>query len=130
MKRLLIALGIIFLALIVIAAGFIGYGAFTGRTLDKESKAYVDAAIPAIVSSWNEQELLSRASPEFQKAASPADVERLFRWLRTLGRLQKYEGAQGEAITSVTPQTGKVIYGRYVAKAAFDAGEANIEIGF
>jgi hypothetical protein len=85
--------------------------------------------VPAIVSSWNEQELLKRASPEFQKAATLADVERLFRWLRTLGPLRKYESAQGESITSVTPRTGRVIYGRYVAKAVFDAGEANIEVG-
>jgi|SRR5262245_12727048 len=129
MKKLLIVLGIVFIVLLVGIAGLIGYAAFTGSRLDKESKAYVDAAVPAIVSSWNEQELLRRASPEFQKAASSSDVERLFRWLRTLGRLQKYEGAQGESITSVTQQTGKVIYARYSAKAFFDAGEANIEVG-
>lgn len=128
MKKLFIALGMIFLVLVVVIAAFIGYAAFTGATLDKESKAYADAAVPAITSSWNEQELLSRASPEFQKAAGPADVDRLFGWFRTLGRLQKYEGAHGQAVTSITPQTGKVISGHYVAKAVFDAGEAKIEI--
>src|SRR5947207_7916162 len=129
MKKLLIALGIVFIVLLVGIVALIGYAAFTGSKLDKESKVYVDAAVPAIVSSWNERELLSRASPEFQKAASPADVERLFRWFRTLGRLQKYEGAQGQSITSVTPQTGEVISGSYTAKATFDVGEANIEVG-
>ncbi|SRR5712691_6533078 len=128
MKKLLIVLGVIFLALVVVVAAFIAYAAFTGSALDKESKAYVDAAVPAIVSSWSEQQLLTRASPEFQKAASPPDVDRLFRWFRTLGRLQKYEGAHGQAVTSVTPQSGKVVSGRYVAKAVFDAGEASIQI--
>ena len=129
MKKLFIGLGVIFLLFVFVGAAFVVYGAFTGSKLDKESKAYVDAAVPAIVSSWNEQELLIRASPEFRNASRPADVERLFRWLRTLGRLQKYEGAQGESITSVTPQTGKVIYARYAAKATFGAGDANIEVG-
>jgi hypothetical protein len=128
MKRLLIALGLIFILLVVAIAALVGYAAFTGGKLDKESRAYVDAAVPAIVSSWNEQELLSRASPEFQRAASPADVDRLFRWFRTLGRLQKYEGTQGQTVTSVTPQTGKVVTGRYIAKAVFDAGGASIQI--
>jgi hypothetical protein len=129
MQKLLIVLGMIFLLLVVVVAAFVGYSAMIGGRLDKESRAYVDAAVPAIVSSWNEQELLKRASPEFQKAASPADVDRLFRWFTILGRLQKYEGAQGQAIISATPQSGNVIYGSYVAKALFDAGEANIEVG-
>jgi hypothetical protein len=81
------------------------------------------------VSSWNEQELLSRASPEFQKATGTAYVERLFRLFRTLGQLQKYEGAQGQAVTSVTPQTGKIVSANYVARAVFDACEVNIEVG-
>jgi hypothetical protein len=128
MKKLFIGLGVIFLVLVVVIVAFIGYAAFSGTRLDKESKAYADAAIPAIASSWNGQELLSRASPEFQKSAGPADVDRLFGWFKTLGRLHRYEGAQGQAVTSVTPQTGRVISGHYVAKATFDAGEATIEI--
>jgi hypothetical protein len=128
MKRILIALGVAFLALVVVVVAFIGHNAFTGSALDKESKAYVDAAVPAIISSWNEQELLKRASPEFQHATGPGDVDRLFGWFRTLGQFQKYEGANGEATISVTPQTGRVISARYVAKAVFDKGEANIEV--
>jgi len=129
MKKFLIVLGVTFLVLVVVIAAFIGYAAITGSALDKQSKAYVDAAVPAIVSSWNEQELLSRASPEFQKAAKPADVDRLFRWFRTLGQLQKYEGSQGQATINVTPQTGKEVSARYVAKALFEHGEASIEVG-
>jgi Na+-transporting methylmalonyl-CoA/oxaloacetate decarboxylase gamma subunit len=127
-KKLLIFLGAVFLVLMIVIAALIGYTAFTGNALDKESKAYVDAAVPAIVSSWNEQELLKRASPEFQKATGPADVDRLCRWLRTLGQLQKYEGSQGQATIAVTPQTGKVVSAHYSAKVAFDRGRATIEI--
>jgi hypothetical protein len=93
MKKFFIVLGVTFLVIVILVVAFVGYTAFSGGKLDKESKAYVDAAIPTIVSFWNEQELLKYASPEFQKATSPEDVDRLFGWLSTLGRLQKYEGS-------------------------------------
>jgi len=123
MKKLLIAVGVSSVALVVVIAAFIGYAASTGRALDRESKAYVDDVVPAIVSSWNEQELLSRASPEFHRAAVSADVARLFCWFRMLGRLEKYEGSKGQASIGLMPQTGKVVSANYIAKAVFDAGE-------
>jgi hypothetical protein len=127
-KKVLIVLGTISLALIVVVAVVIGYAAVTGSALDKQSEAYVAAAVPAIVSSWNEQEILSRASPEFEKTTGPAEVNRLFRRFRTLGRLQKCEKAQGQSVISITPETGRIVSAHYVTRAVFDAGEAKIEI--
>jgi hypothetical protein len=49
MKRFLIILGSIFLIIIVLAAIGIGVVAVRGGALDKESKAYADAAIPRII---------------------------------------------------------------------------------
>jgi hypothetical protein len=46
-----------------------------------------------------------------------------------LGRLQNYEGSKGQARITVTPQAGKVVSASYMAKALFEHGEANIEIG-
>lgn len=129
MKKLLIVLGSIFLGLFVLAGIGIAILAWRGNALDKESKAYVDAAVPAIVSSWSEQELMNRASPELRQATKPADMDRMFAWFRTLGRLQQYEGSQGQAVMSVTSQTGKLVSGHYVAKAMFERGAASIEIG-
>lgn len=128
MKKVLIVLGTIFLALIVVVAVLIGYAAVTGNALDKQSEAYVAAAVPAIVSSWNEQEILSRASPEFEKTTGPAEVKRLFQRFRTLGRLQKCEKAQGQSVISMTPNTGRIVSAHYVTRAVFDGGEARIEI--
>ena len=128
MKKVLIVLGSVFLALIVLAGIGIAIVAWKGTELDKESKAFVDAAVPAIVSSWSKEQLMNRASAELKQTTKPADMDRLFRWFSTLGRLQKYEGAQGQVLISVTPQNGKIVSGRYVAKAVFDAGEASIEI--
>lgn len=128
MKKFFIILGSIFFAVIVLAAIGIAFLAVRGGALDKESKAYVDSAIPAIVATWSEKELLDRASPELKKAATIEEVDRLFRWFSSLGRLQKYEGAQGQSLMSATTQNGKMISAQYTAKATFEKGEATITV--
>src|ERR1700726_426800 len=117
MKKFFIVLGSIFLALIVLGAIGIAFVAIRGSALDKESKAYADSAIPAIVSTWNEKELLDRASPEFKKAVAIDQLDRLFRWFSGLGQLQKCESAQGQSLMSATTQTGKRTSAEYTAKA-------------
>lgn len=129
MKKLFIILGAIFLALIV--AGGIGIAllATRGVALDKESRTYADAAVPAIVTAWSQKALLDRASPELKKAVTIDQLDRLFRWVSKLGALQKCEPAEGQAGVSVTAKTGKVISGQYTIKAAFENGEATIKLG-
>jgi hypothetical protein len=56
MKKFLIVLGSIFLALIVLGGIGIAFTAIKGTALDKESKAYADSAIRAIVTTWSEKE--------------------------------------------------------------------------
>jgi hypothetical protein len=58
MKKFLIVLGSIFLAIVVLAAIGIAFVAVRGNALDKENKAYADTAIPAIINGWSEKELL------------------------------------------------------------------------
>jgi hypothetical protein len=129
MKKILIVLGSTFLALIVLAAIGIGFVAIRGTALDKESKGYADAAIPAIVTTWSQKELLDRASPEFNKAVTSDQLDRMFRWFATLGQLQKCEAAQGQALMSATSQEGKRISAQYTSKATFQKGEATIKLG-
>jgi hypothetical protein len=86
MKKFFIVLGSIFLVLIVVGGIGIAYVVIRGGALDKESKAYADAAVPAIVSTWSEKELLERASPEFKKAVTIAQMDQLLRWVSSLGR--------------------------------------------
>ncbi|HYT54393.1 MAG TPA: hypothetical protein VEQ38_06740 [Verrucomicrobiae bacterium] len=128
MKKFFAVLGIVFLIIIVLGAVGIGFIAVRGNALDKESRAYANAAIPAIVSGWNEKELVDRASPEFKKAVTQQQLDQMFHWFTSLGRLQKCEPAQGQAGISVTPQTGKVISGQYAAKAKFEKGDATIKL--
>ena len=128
MKKTLIILGSIFLAIIVLGAIGIAFVAVRGSALDKESKAYADSAIPAIVTTWSEKELLDRASPEFKQAVTTDQLDRLFRWVSGLGQLQKCEPTQGQALMSATTQTGKMISAQYTAKATFQKGEAMIKL--
>lgn len=129
MKKFFVVLGSIFLALIVLGGIAIAIVAIRGTALDKESRAYVDAAIPAIFSQWNQKELLDRASPEFKQAVTLDQLDRAFRWGSALGQLQKCDPAQGQAGISITPQAGKVTIGQYAAKAQFEKGEATITLG-
>src|SRR5947208_6204433 len=111
MKKFFIVLGSLFLALIVLGAIGIAFFAIKGSALDKESKAYADSAIPAIVTTWSEKELLDRASPEFKKAVPIDQLDRLFRAFATLGRLHKCEPAQGQSLMSANTQSGKTTSG-------------------
>ena len=128
MKKFLIILGSVFLAIIVIVAGLIAFVAVRGTRLDKESKAYADAAIPPIVTTWSEKALLDQASPEFKQAVTIDELDRLFRWISTLGAPQKIEPAEGDSLMSATTEYGKRITADYNVKATFAKGDANIHV--
>jgi hypothetical protein len=129
MKKFLIVLGSMFLAVIVLAAIGIAFFAVRGSALDKESKTYAESAVPAIATTWSEKELLDRASPEFKKAVTIDQLDRLFGAFSKLGRLQKCEPPQGQSIMSATTQNGKRISAQYTTKATFEKGEATIKLG-
>jgi hypothetical protein len=128
MRKLFVVLGSIFLALIVLVVIGIAFVAVRGNALDKESKAYADAAIPAVVTSWNQKELLDRASPEFKQAVTEQKLDQMFRWFSSLGRLQKCAAAEGHSFMSVTSQNGKTISAKYASKAQFEKGEGDITL--
>ncbi len=125
MKKFLI---VVLIIILLIGAG-IAYIAVRGSALDKESRAYAEAAIPAIITNWNEKELLDRASPELKQAATQEQLDQLFRWVSSLGRLQKYDPPQGQALMSATTQAGKQITAQYSTKSTFEKGEATVTLG-
>ena len=128
MKKLLMILGGVFLVLLVLGVAGIAIVAVKGNALDKESKQYVDAAIPAIVSGWDITEIQNRASPEFKTAVKDEDLEKLVRMFRRLGKFKTYNGAKGEANISATIRDDKTISAAYVATALFDTGPAEINM--
>jgi hypothetical protein len=96
-KKVIMILGYIFLALIIVFLA--GFGSLTviGNRLDKESKAFVDAAIPAIVSTWDVSEIEKRASPEFTDDVDYDGLVQDFGVLQQLGNLVMYKGSSGDA---------------------------------
>ncbi|MBN9085550.1 MAG: hypothetical protein J0J01_01470 [Reyranella sp.] len=48
MKKFLMIFGAIALVGVIAIAGVLGWAAYRGSALDKESKAFVDSAVPAI----------------------------------------------------------------------------------
>ncbi len=104
-------------------------GAEQSSSLDSESHEFVDAAIVAIVSSWNPDELLKRASSEMMAAAEhQVDVNSLFDQWRPLGGLIAYTGSTGSAKIIESPEVGKMITATYSAKVTFQNGTAEINV--
>jgi hypothetical protein len=129
LKKVFIVLGIIALLLIIFAAASVNYVAFRGRQLDASSKAYVDANIPVIVSSWSADELLKRSSGEFRRATDDKQLNLMFTKLKQLGQFQKYEGSKGESNTIFNYKSAKETkMANYVATATFQNGSAYIKV--
>jgi hypothetical protein len=125
LKKGLMIAGALFLSLVVVGGAVFGWTLFQGRSLDKESKAYVDAAIPAIVSTWDVAEIQKRSSPELRAAVNDERLAQLVQVFQKVGRFKSYGGSKGEATISVT-QNGKAISAAYVGDADFDTGPAHI----
>ena len=101
---------------------------FTGRQLDISSKAYVDQSVPSIIRTWSKDELLVRASKELSETLTDQQWDSFFSQISRLGKLQKYEGSQGQSLIELTPDHGKVVTATYTASATFEHGRANIMI--
>lgn len=120
-------LGYVFLVFIIIIAVTIASVSIIGKKLDKESKAFVDAAIPVIVSDWDVTELQKRASPELDESVDYDDVEEYFVSLQQLGKFQEYKGSAGDSDITIS-LNGYEITADYTASADFEAGSVEIQI--
>lgn len=130
MKKFLAIVGGLFLVFVLLVAGFIGYAAYQGRSLDASSKAYVETNVPAIISTWSKNELLKRSSPQLLKFVNekPDQLDRLFQKLSKLGALRSFGDVKGDSNVSYTTQDGKVTTASYIANAKFDNGEGRISV--
>ena len=68
MKKVLMFAGAVFAFLIAALVVLIAVAATKGRALDSESGQYSDTTIRAICTTWNESQLIDRASPEMLKS--------------------------------------------------------------
>jgi hypothetical protein len=128
MKKFLMIMGAIFCALIVLAIVAGIFGAIRGARLDKESRAYADEVIPAIVTTWDVDAFFARTSPELKKLVTANDADRLFRSFSQLGHLEHRDPARGQAMTSAILGQPRRTTGHYEAAAQFKNGSATIKI--
>ncbi|WP_283745359.1 hypothetical protein [Sideroxydans sp. CL21] len=130
MKKFLSIVGGIFLLSILVVGGFIGYAAYQGKDLDASSKAYIEANVPPIISSWSKDELLKRSSPQLLKIVNekPEQLDQLFLMLSKLGALRSFGDVKGDSNVSYTTQHGKAVTASYSATAKYENGEAQISI--
>jgi hypothetical protein len=128
MKKVIMMLGYAFLVLIAgIVAETVTLSAIKNR-MDKESKAFVDAAIPAIVSTWDVGEIEKRASPEFNDEVDYDELQQDFSALQQLGNLVEYKGSDGDSNIALSFQYGYEITADYTANADFEAGSTAMRI--
>jgi hypothetical protein len=127
-KKVIMTLGYIFLAIIVVVIAIVGSIAIIGTQLDKESKAYVDVAIPAIVSTWDVGEIEKRASPEYNNEVDYDELEQDFESLQQLGELVEYKGSIGDANISFFHKFRYEITADYTASAEFEEGTTTIRM--
>ena len=128
MRRFLLILGALTLAIIVVAGIGAGLLIYKGNSLDAESKAFVDTAVPAIAANWNKEQLLDRMTPELRANVRPEDLQALFNTISQLGSLVEYQGATGEANMSYLAGSGSSVSASYVAKVRCKSGTATIQI--
>jgi hypothetical protein len=128
MRKLLTAIGALTMIIILAAGTGLGVLIYKGNGLDRESKTYVDTAIPAIVGTWSKQALLDRATPELRATATPQDLASLFDWASKLGPFVAYEGASGDANMQFMAGSGSAVSAHYAARVRFRDGTAIIYI--
>ena len=130
MKRLLSLVGALFLMLVLAIGGFAAYAMHRGEELDSSSKAYVEANVPAIASTWSKPALLKRASSQLLRVirSHPGRIDRMFRRLSLLGPMQGFGHVQGESNVSYHLPDGRSITAVYAARAVFAHGEADIKV--
>jgi len=128
MKKTIMVLGYLFLVIIVVTAAGTALLVVLGKKLDKESKTFADAAIPAIVSEWDLSEIQKRASPEFNEVVDYNELGQYLDTLQDLGMFEEYKGSTGEANIGISFYNGYEITADYTANADFEAGSVEIQI--
>ena len=125
-KKLTISAGIVAVFVVGVAVAFIVLSR-SGTEIEKDAQAYIDANIPQIVTNWDAQELINRASPALLEVASKEQFTALFTTLSDkLGSLIEYKGSRGQTNMTLTINDGRVVTGTYEADAVFTKAPAVI----
>lgn len=126
MKESVIA--VISVVAVLILLGFLVIRAIISafNNTDKTLKAFVDMAIPDILKNQSVQTWSKYAGPELMNLASSSDWK-YSKKMKNLDDFQYYEGSEGREVFTTTDNLS-TIAGRYVAKATFSSGPAQVYV--
>ena len=126
MKKVLEILGLVFLVVLIAAAGVFGYMAYSQKKLTASSRQFIDESIPKIVTDWDKNELIARSSPQLvEKIAATDTTDKLFGQLKGFGPLKSISDPEGGA-SYFLGQKIKKITANYKITATFEKGTAVI----
>lgn len=129
MRRALIVLGSVFVALIVLGLGVFTAAYWIATAAEPEGKGYVDRVAPAIVRAWSAEALVAQASPELLSVAPREKIAALLEvFARRLGALERYGGASRQHYFVTFTLEGPVVTMLYTADAAFEKGPATLRV--
>ncbi len=127
MKKTVTILGYAFIVFIILMLAAVAGLVALGKKYDKESKAFVDTAVQAIVADWDIEELQKRASSEFNDEVDYESLAEDFSTLQQLGKLVEYKGSRGDSNITIS-LSGYAITADYTATAEFEAGLAEMQV--
>jgi hypothetical protein len=114
--------------LLTFAAG-VAMVSVENRQVDFEGRRYAGASIAAIVSRWDPDALVRRASgPMCEALGDGATLARTFDRFRLLGLLRSLDEVRGGPAVAINPDGHRLVTAEYVARAEFEHGTAQIRL--
>ncbi len=123
---ILVAAGAAVLMTFAVAVATAG---INNRKLDLSSHRYADSAIRAIVSNWNSQALLSRASSGLSHSIrNRSEIASTFDGFRAMGKLESVDTSIGHTVVLSRADRAPLTMAQYTAMARFENGPAQIRM--
>ncbi len=129
MKKALSVLGGLFLVLLLAGGGMVAYAAFEGSKLDAESKAYVEATLPRVLSNPTSENFLSFMPAKEKEHFNSAEMEKFGSYMNlTLGAFQSCDNVKGDSLLMLSSPNGESITARYLARCHFNKASITASI--
>lgn len=122
MSKVLVVLGGIFLALVVVVGGMLGFAFVKGRALDAESKAYVEETFPKILPKPNAEHFQALMAAEDRGKINVVAADQFALKVQDwLGHFHYCNDIKGDSFQNYTT-AGVSITAKYSARCRFEKG--------
>lgn len=98
------------------------------QSLNEQGRQFVDSAIPAITTTWDDDQLFSRATPQFRSSIARRDLSIFGDASAALGAFQQAVGTTGAVGWEAVLLPGAQVSGSYVVKARYAKGLATFQV--